>query len=490
MKFKNKLSILLCLPTIFNGGGASKAKSVCNRENYSSSQNICKDYYNDNYDDDVIKQEEPSDSLLSSQDLIKASGLAAFSAFSIRKIMNHNAESIKNNESFSPRRLPDESKLRQTPMDLKSIKNNILLSPMKLPNESNLRANPMKYFEKNGNNIYLNNVEGNGFDCGKFSFPSLESIEKEANSVKADKLGKLDIIYGGGSNYHNVEIAKLIDSGYFDLVVPASNFNAIETLGPSDGNKKFIDYLDDPTQGPDCMEKFPSTSLALLHIFNGKNKDVAMGLIPGCDDLIEQKSEQCELNLLKPYEITTSNGYVVDGNLPIGFENKGNDSKYRVAYIEGAPVWYEGGYKFDACNRSRMQNNDVFDKNFKLCKNPKRVNIFIDACIPYEESGYTGTSEENIKAHLRRHYKMLINLCKAKKIKRALFPLSGSGVFGVPQTWHYEILHELKDLIKNSGTHFVLNAFKKPNFKNIPNCKSFSFAKITSDNSLKQLMIK
>lgn len=485
MKFKNKLSIFLCLSTIFHGGGVSKAKSVYNRENYSSSQNIYEYCDDDDYDGGYLEQKGLP---ISTQNLIKNLGITVPSAFFIHKMMNHNSESNKNNALSSPVRLSDKSKLRQNPMDLKSIKNNMLLSPMKLPDESELRHNPMNYFEKNGNNIYLNSVEGNEFDCGKFSFPSLGDVENEAKKVKTNKDGKLNIIYGENNNYHNVEIAKLIDSGYFDLVVPASNFNAIETLGPSDGNKKFIDYLDDPTQGPDCMEKFPSTSLALLHILNGKNKDIAMRFIPSCAELIEQKSRQCELNILKPYGIKTSNGYVVDGNLPSNFKNKENDSKYRVAYIEGAPVWYEGGYKFSK-NENGMRNNDnVFGKNFSLCKNPIKVNLFIDACIPHENSGYPGTSEENIKAHLRRHYKMLINLCKAKKIKRALFPLSGSGVFGVPQKWHYEILHELKDLIKDSGTHFILNAFKEPDFKIIPNYQSFNFTKITSDDSLKKLV--
>lgn len=459
MKFKNQLSIFLCLSTIFHGGGVSKSKSIYYRENCSLSQDVYEDYYDNNYDDHIVEEKGLP---LSTQNLMKILRISVPSSFFINKMMNHKSESIKNNA---------------------------LLSPMKLPDESELRQNPMKYFEKNGNNIYLNNVEGNTFDCGKFSFPSLGDVENEANNVQKNQDGKLDIIYGENDNYHNVEIAKLIDSGYFDLVVPASNFNAIETLDPSDGNKKFIDYLDDPTQGPDCMEKFPSTSLALLHILNGENKEVAMGLIPSCADLIEQKNGQCELNLLKSYKITTSNGYVVNGNLSSDFKNIENDSKYRVAYIEGAPVWYEGGYKFSENSRSRMQNNDdIVGKNFSLCKNPKHINIFIDACIPYEKSGYPGTSEENIKAHLRRHYKMLINLCKAKKIKRALFPLSGSGVFGVPQKWHYEILHELNDLIKDSGTHFVLNAFKKPDFESIPNNQSFNFTKITSDDSLKKLV--
>ena len=501
MKLKKKLSALLCLSTILSGINVSKAN---NRYSFSDGLSSIPEetslYFGDKYDDndseDRIGESVNANVSINNIKILLLLFLGLPDVFWLTlenekkdsKSPNNVCDSNVRNERKNPGLF---SKTKSVMIDKceETEAGNLLLNKMNLSNELKLRGNPENYFEKIENNIYLKNQVNKKFNCGKFSCPSLKEIVDEAKAVKVEKKGKLDIIYASADNYDKIEIAKLIDSGYFDLVVPASNFNAIETLGLSDGDKKFSHYLIDFTQGPDCMEKFPCTSLTLLHIFNGKNMNVAKKFVPDCIGLIEQKSDQCELNLLKPYGIKTSNGYVMNGNLPKDFTNEENDLKYRVAYVEDAPVWYEGGFRYYPVvpglrdHAKRIMNNE--DRNFVFCENPKKINIFIDACIPHETSGYIGTNEKNIKAHLRRHYKMLINLCKAKKIKRVVFPLSGSGVFCVPAEWHYEILSDMKDLIEDSGTHFVLNAF---NFNNIPHKEPFSFTEIKSEEDLQNLI--
>ena len=508
MGWRKKLSVLLCLPTIFQVNSVSKAEDdvYCGESNLEEIE----DFPDNNVQNSKLYEldrRSPFENVL----MMGGVGGMCFlggkyvNALLASKKNNEYNPNLKRNDIASPtltRNANKGSRMRENRVNIKDkLKSDKLLLPMNLPDEFELRNNPLNYFRKEEDgSLSLKNNNNEWFSCGKISCPSLGKVIKEVKdkNIKPNKKGKLDVIYSKNSKYL-IEIGRVIDREWGNnkkvLFVPASNFNAIETLHAYDGNKCFIDYLDDPTQGPDCMEKFPSTSLGLCHITNGLKKKDAQSLISDdvCE-LITEQNGQCELNLLQPYGIKTSNGYVSSGQLPNDFIEQKNDSKYRGIFVENAPVWYTNGYRYtsplDGGRGISIKINDYVNRTFNFCNSPKNVSLFIDACIPLDGNpyGYIGTSKENIKAHLRRHYLMIIYLCVLYNIDLVFLSFSGSGVFGVPKELHYEVLYELHDLIEWSGVHIVLNAFDVPNFNNVPHKESFSFTEIKSEEDLQNLM--
>ena len=310
--------------------------------------------------------------------------------------------------------------------------------------ENDMRQNPKKYFCQDQNGyIYVKDMSGQLHCIGKLSVPSLSELTSKAKNINYGS-GTLTVVYG---NRDLLDIHKILDSGFFQLANPASNFNAIETTYFGDLNKMLSQYYTDETQGPWFMKKCPWTSLFLLHVFNGlQSNGIDFPVKNNFARHLFQKMEngQFEFNLLSDYKITTSAGYI-NNKIPDDFINANNDGLYRALIIENTPVSLKGGSS---------------GRNYKYNGDTSLIDIYLDAAIPKYYSGQS-YSDEQLKAHLRRHYKSIIAYCKSKNIKNAILTLTGCGVFNVPIQFHMEILSDdnIQQDIKSSGTNFFINGY-------------------------------
>ena len=333
--------------------------------------------------------------------------------------------------------------------------------------EDDIRDKPTKYFEQDENGyVYIKDASNTRHCAGKFFIHSLDGLRNSSQNISRSD-GKLIFVYG---NESLLDSCNCLNSKKFDLANVASNHNGIETISKDDFEKTFSEYPNDHTQGPAIMMGFPFSSFVLLHLLNGKKVDGHTSPLKSCEmfqvmsSKDSDKGPSYELNLLKGFGISTSAGYINYDSLK-GKSFK-NDKNFRVLTVEDAPL--------------SLKKND---KLYEFQKNPHKMTLFIAAAIPNEGSYGSNASKSQVKKYLKMYYESLFRCCKLKEIKNALITPIGIGVFGIPIEWHLEILNNMQDLVKQSGSTYWINGYnanydkyenkyKKIKFKNIDNLKS------------------
>ncbi len=314
-------------------------------------------------------------------------------------------------------------------------------------NEENMVISPDKYFsiDNSSGECIVKNEKGVSRSAGKFELTNLGKL-REDSTVSSG--GKVTVVYGNTKQGCSaLGIENLLCDERIEAVNIPSNHNGIETVGTGDdeNNKRLCHYVFDHTAAPAAMYMFYRTSLALLYaqpiLFSSENFENGSRFV----------------NFLRPYNLNLQNGYVTDksdtieGNL--GSDSDEGNDKFTFVTVKDAPLYLQGGSLWS-------------EVPHKVCDGSRKCHIFIDAGIPAEVSRYPHGSEAACKLHLKRHYLAYVNFCRKNQVKCALVSLLGAGVFGNSLAWHAEILNDpkVKEAIEESGTHFIINAFRDEDF--------------------------
>ena len=325
-------------------------------------------------------------------------------------------------------------------------------------------------FHKNGKEF---------FSAGKVDILNM----KHLNKVVDEKLkninyeesayvpGEIDVI-GINKSFSSAskELKEKIDVSFLQskkenknkTFVVASNFNAIETLGPNDStSRKYItDYFYDHTQGPAAaLSAMPGTILRHYGMFFDEKKNPENW----------RQTDSRQINLLNDLGIRTRNGYIeenIDKIKEVTEKLKNGElrDKFKICYHSGIQVTSN-----DVFNEENT--NCFYDKDQKIDQiyiaGVSLSNADVSAIMNYSKKNGVATDKS-----FHYFYQILCDFAKEvvklsveatlkstfeKGRKEVFLTLIGCGVFNNDPKWLLDALEENKDFIRKSGIKVVLN---------------------------------
>jgi len=332
--------------------------------------------------------------------------------------------------------------------------------------EKDSDGKPVRYFIKGDKDRI--------YKCGYFQTIRLGDLRKQAEEKLKQNLApiKFSVIEAGDwdqASLKNVDIGALqADPENVDAVFQvASNFNALETLSPTDNIDKGINnYPRDNTQGPRASIS-AAPGLIYRHyyyFYNDERKNWSYNLWRqrGQDATknMDDYGYKLQLNLLEELGVDCQNGYVWDHgtiknireydltNDPNSF--KLHSDYFRIGFHEGIQVAFGlTTKKDDDDDQSHFYNseqviNQVFAAALNIAQDP--------VCL--------GTTNEQAKLILAWTYEATLKSALIKGKKKVFLTRIGGGAFGNKQKWIDKAIIDAVENLKNSGLEVVLNNFK------------------------------
>lgn len=280
----------------------------------------------------------------------------------------------------------------------------------------------------------------------EFSISELRNASEKINKMGGGSFNVIEAINPLNQTYlRTVDVGAMqADLQYKDAVFQvASNFNALELVGPNDQMENITKYLLDKTQGPFAsLSALPGLIYRHYYMFMNSKPQGEW-----------QQTPQRQINFLDQTDIPVTNSYVTFGNDVFGITNYAVD-KMKVGYHRDIQVTF--GFMPDFSKFEKVTNPD------------QTVNQVFTAAINFgfgsrNNSIVLKRDPNNVKAIAQNiqnaAYEGTIRSAFVHGKKRVVLTMIGGGVFANDVAWIANAIEKNKELIKQSGMKVELVIF-------------------------------
>ena len=292
---------------------------------------------------------------------------------------------------------------------------------------------------------------GEVFDSGRFTLKTLGELRaQDRPSVQKDIAGTFHLLYSR-DDPSQLDIGHLQSLPTFQnaLFQVASNFNALELMGPYDKRAmtQLSAYILDQTQGP-----YASISAAPGLIARHYYAFEKQGMSP---ETWSQQYDGPQLEMLRETPLRVRNGYVMLEEESL--EQPALPEDMAVLVHRNIEVTF--GQSRDHEHRRLANKTQLIDQVFTATLDlGSRQRHFLESA-PKEVTSLG-------KALLRAAYEATLLAAIQGGNRKVVLTLIGGGVFCNPSSWIVEAIEDLLPLIVESGLTVYLNAFRGPGSPN------------------------